>query len=101
MRISQYDIDFKVVHVIKLKLAFMEWFLYNLVILIKLYNIWYQNLDEALLLPRNQVTFLFVYFNKNVNNECVETRSFFIFASNSRSKQNEKIPEHPFVDIGK
>ena len=39
--------------------------------------------------------------NKNVKNECLETRSFLIFANNSRSKQNEKNPEHPFVDIGK
>ena len=39
--------------------------------------------------------FFFILFrswviNKNVNNECVETRSFLIFASNSRSKQNFK-----------
>ena len=39
--------------------------------------------------------------NKNVKNECLETSSFLIFANNSRSKQNEKNPEHPFVDIGK
>ena len=26
---------------------------------------------------------------------------FLIFANNSRSKQNKKNPEHPFVDIGK
>ena len=39
--------------------------------------------------------------NKNVKNECVETRSFLIFANNSRSKQNKKNPAHPFVDIGK
>ena len=26
---------------------------------------------------------------------------FFIFANNSRSKENKKNPEHPFVDIGK
>ena len=25
---------------------------------------------------------------------------FLIFANNSRSKQNKKNPEHPFVDIG-
>ena len=39
--------------------------------------------------------------NNNVKKECVETRSFFIFANISRSKQNKKNPEHPFVDIGK
>ena len=39
--------------------------------------------------------------NKNVNNECVETSSLFIFANNSRSKQNKKNPEQPTVDIGK
>ena len=38
--------------------------------------------------------------NKNVKNECVETRSFSFFANNSRSKQNLKNPAHPFVDIG-
>ena len=38
--------------------------------------------------------------NKNAKNECVETRSFFNFASNWRSKQNKKNPEHAFVDIG-
>ena len=26
---------------------------------------------------------------------------FLIFANNSRSKENKKNPEHPFVDIGK
>ena len=32
----------------------MEWFFYNLVILIKLYKIRYLNLDEVLLFPGNQ-----------------------------------------------
>ena len=91
MRISRYDIDFKVAHVIKLKLAFMEWFLYNLVILIKLYNIQSQNLDETLLFPRNQVNFLFVYFNKNVKNECVETRVLFLQITQDLNKM-KKIP---------
>ena len=39
--------------------------------------------------------------NKSVKNECVEARSFKIFANNSRSKWNKKNPRHPFVDIGK
>ena len=39
--------------------------------------------------------------NKNVKKECIETRFFSIFANNSRSKQNKKNTEHPFVDIGK
>ena len=37
---------------------------------------------------------------KNVENECVETRVFLIFA-NSRSMQNKKNPKDTFVDIGK
>ena len=45
--------NIKVACVVKLKLAFMECFLYNLVILIKLYKIRYHNLDKALLIPRN------------------------------------------------
>ena len=48
----------KVARVVKLKLAFMEWFFYNLVIIIKLYKIWHLNLDKALLFPRNQATCL-------------------------------------------
>ena len=118
---------FKVVCVVKLKLAFMEWLFYNLVILIKLYKIRYLNFDKALLFPRNQAiwqknwklwraptttkfnvfaeilqTFLtyqclqkgardfFILFrtwviNKDVKNECVETRYFLIVANKSRS----------------
>ena len=50
--------------------------------------------------------FFFILFrswviNKNVKNACVETRSVFIFANNSRFKQNKKNPEHTFVDSGK
>ena len=33
--------------------------------------------------------------------ECVKIRSFFILANNTRSKQNEKNPEHTFVGIAK
>ena len=40
-----------------------------------------------------------LFINKNVKNECVETRSFLIFANDSRSKQNKKNTEHSFVDI--
>ena len=125
---------FKVARVIKLKLAFIERFFYNLAILIKLYRIRYLNLDKVLLFPGNQaiclknwklwraptttkfnifcwnfaqVSYLkmstngvrdfFVLFrswvvNKNVKNEGVETSSFFIFANNSRSRRNKKIP---------
>ena len=39
--------------------------------------------------------------NKNAKNKCIETMPFFIFANNSRSKQNEKNPEHCFADIVK
>ena len=46
---------FKVARVVNLKLAFTEWFFYNLVILIKLCKIWYLNLDKVLLFPRNWV----------------------------------------------
>ena len=123
----------KVAGVVGLKLAFMEWFLYNLVILIKLYKIRYLSLDKVLLFPRNQaicvknwklwrvpaatkfnifcwnfctpfllnsvfkrVVGIFLIFfrswviNKSVKNECVETRSFFIFSNNPRSKQKKK-----------
>ena len=39
--------------------------------------------------------------SENLKNECVETKSFYIFIDNSRSKQNKKNPRYPFVDIGK
>ena len=45
---------FKVACVVKLKLAFMECFFYNLVMLIKLYKIRYIYLDKALSFQRNQ-----------------------------------------------
>ena len=48
----------KVARVVILKLTFTELFFYNLIILIKLYKIWYLNLDKVLLFPRNQVVFL-------------------------------------------
>ena len=54
-------IKFKVARVVKLKLAFMEWFFYNLVILNKLNKIGYLNLDKALLFPRNQVICLKIW----------------------------------------
>ena len=44
----------KTARVVKLKLAFMEWFFYNLLILIKLCKIWYLNLDKELSFLRNQ-----------------------------------------------
>ena len=44
----------KVTRVVKLKLAVMESFFYNLVILIKLNKIRYLSLDKALLFPRTQ-----------------------------------------------
>ena len=122
---------FKVARVVKLKLAFLEWFFYNLVILIKLYKIWDLNLGKALLFLRSQAiclknwrlwrsptatkfnifcwNFAHVFYltmstkgvrdfsilirswiiNKNVKSEWVGTRSFLIFANNSRSKQNK------------
>ena len=54
VRKSNENVWIKVARVVKLKLAFTEWLFYNLVILIKLYQIRYQNLDNALLFPRNQ-----------------------------------------------
>ena len=42
----------KLACVVKLKLAFMEWFSYNLVILIKLYKIQYLNFGKILLFPK-------------------------------------------------
>ena len=45
--------SFKVARVVKLKLAFVEWFFYNLVILIKLQNS-LPKFRQALLFPRNQ-----------------------------------------------
>ena len=121
----------KVARVVTLKLAFKEWFFYNLVLLIKLCKIGYLNWDKVLLFPRNHVIcfknwkfwrapttiqfnifcwnfahvshvttstkwssgFFSILFRswiikKNVKNECVETRSFFLFENNSRSKQN-------------
>ena len=42
-----YITSIKVARVVKLKSPFMEWFFYNLVMLIKLYKIWYLNLDNA------------------------------------------------------
>ena len=52
------------------------------------------------------VGFYFILFrswviNKNVKSKCVETRSFYNFIDNPRSKQNKKNPRHAFVDIGK
>ena len=39
--------------------------------------------------------------NKDGCNGCVETRSVFIFANKSRSKQNKIDPKQPFPDISK
>ena len=39
--------------------------------------------------------------NKNAKNKCGETRSFLIFANNSRSKQNIKNFKHTFKGSGK
>ena len=47
------------------------------------------------------VSFRFWVIKKTGFCDYVETRSFSIFVNNSRSKQNKKNPEHPFVDIGK
>ena len=36
-----------------------------------------------------------------VSNIHINQALFYIFINNSRSEQNKKHPEHPFVDIGK
>ena len=124
---------FNVARVVNLKLAFIERFFYNLVILIKLCKVRYLHLHKAPLFPRNQVICLknwklwqapttikfnilcwnfahvsyltmstkrysgfFLFINRNVKKECVETRYFVIFANNWRSKQNKKIPNTLF-----
>ena len=46
---------FKVACVAKIKLFFMDWFYYNLVILIKYCKVPYKNVGKALLFLRNQV----------------------------------------------
>ena len=91
----------KVARVVNLKLAFTGWFFYNLIILIKLYKIRYVNLNKALLFPRNQVICLKNLKLWRTQNECVETRSFWFFGNNSRSKQNKKTSEGPFIVIGR
>ena len=45
----------KVTRAVNSKLALIEWFFYNLVILIKLYKIRNLNLEKALMFPRKQV----------------------------------------------
>ena len=117
-----------------IKLEFMDWFFYNLVILVKQSKISCNNLDKALLLSRNHLfclknwqvwwaptttdfnnfswnfahvsylpmptkgcSGLFILFRTWVICTVTETR----FINNSRSKQNKKNPEHPFIDIGK
>ena len=40
-------------------------------------------------------------FHKNVTRPGFYALVFQIFINNSKSKQNEKNPEHPFVDTGK
>ena len=57
----------------------MEWFLYNLVILIQLYKIRYLNLDNALLFPINQVICL---KNWKLWRATTTTRKFNIFGLN-------------------
>ena len=40
-------------------------------------------------------------FEKNLKSPGFYKLVFYIFVNNSRSKQNKKNPEHPFVDIVK
>ena len=60
MHISKY-ILFTLACVVNLKLAFTNWFFYNLMILIKLCKMGYLFLDKALLLARNQVICLKIW----------------------------------------
>ena len=74
-------------------------------------GVWYFFLKFCTRLPLSNVyksvsEIFFILFrswniNKNVKKECVEARSFLIFANKTRSKQNSKDPAHSFVDIGK
>ena len=50
--------DIKVARVVIIKMFFMGWFYYHMIILIKLCEIPYKSLDEALLFSRNQVFWL-------------------------------------------
>ena len=73
------NVKIKVACVFNSKLAFADWFVYNLIILIKLCRIRYLNLDKALLFPRNQVVCL-----KNWKLwRTPTTIDFIIFCSNS------------------
>ena len=94
-----------VARVVSLKLAFTDWFFYNLIILINLDKIRYLNLEKTLLFPRNQVicrkvktwqaptTTEFNFWTQKASVE--KPILFLIFANNSRSKQNKKI-QTPF-----
>ena len=128
--------------VVRLKLVFMKWFFYNLVMVIKLYKIRYLSLDKAYFFwetmlfvwkveklqwaptatkliffaeimqtfPTQQclqkgVRNFFILFRSWVINKNVKTRVqkpdlFFIFAKNSRPKQNKKNLKHSFVENG-
>ena len=99
--------------------VFMEWFLYKLVILIKLYKTRYQNLDKhkvwyfllkfcTFFLLNNVYKrvfgIFFILFRswvicKNKKRHGFYALVFHIFINNSRSRQNKRNPEHPFVGI--
>ena len=104
----------------------MEWFFYNLIILIKLFKIRYLNLDKTLLFPRKQAICLknlklcraptatkinifllrfctrfllnnvfkrvSLFINKNIKNECLETRSFLFLQITQDLNKIKKIP---------
>ena len=52
---EKHQMNFKVACVVKTELFFMEWFYYNLVMLIKWCKIPYKNLGKVLSFSRNQV----------------------------------------------
>ena len=64
---------------------FMDWFCYNLIVLIKYCKIPYKDLGKALKWTRPGFYALV----------------FYIFINNSRPKQNKKNPRHRLVDVGK
>ena len=75
----------KVKFLTSLKCHKVQYFLLKFCTRILLNNVYERMLGIFFILFRSRV------IDKNVKNLCVETRSFLVFANNSRSKQNKKI----------
>ena len=73
------------------------------------FNIFCWNFAHISYLPMSTkgfVGFFFILFRswyicKKIKRPAFYTLVFYVFINNSRSKQNKKNPEHPFVDIVK